>query len=244
MWSGSSQALRTSRPPASSTPCRPCPLPVPAPLPALFSHLGFCFLDTFLSLALPRQVAAPAWASSPAPGHLGLRGQGKGAGAGGGGGSLGGNARELVMGTSCVLVAPQVPRYVCRGLTTGSAPAAGVLVTTTARPGNWAGWGWGSPRLRIDLVPIWSLPPTSNRALALSCPFFWLAFSSPWGSRSLSVSVALSPDSYLDSFSEFVFFSPIFPSFFPLVSVPNFSLCMSIPCCVLPIRLHHLTLQI
>lgn len=244
MWSGSSQALRTSRPPAASTPCRPCPLPVPAPLPALFSHLGFCFLDTFLSLALPRQVAAPAWASSPAPGHLGLRGQGKGAGAGGGGGRLGGNARELAMGTSCVLVAPQAPRYVCRGLTTGSAPVAGVLVTTTARPG--AGRGGGGGALDSGLTSSLSgpSPPTSNRALALSCPFLLLAFSSPWGSRSLSVSVAMSPDSYLDSFSEFVFFSPIFPSFFPLVSAPNFSLCMSIPCCVFPIRLHHLTLQI
>jgi hypothetical protein len=40
-------------------------------------------LDTFLSLAGPRQVAAPAWAASPARGHLAFRLEAKGPGAGG-----------------------------------------------------------------------------------------------------------------------------------------------------------------
>lgn len=35
------------------------------------------FLDTFLSLGWPRQVSAPAWASSPTPGHLGSMARGR-----------------------------------------------------------------------------------------------------------------------------------------------------------------------
>lgn len=65
---------------------------------------------TLSCLSLCRHVAAPAWASSPAPGHLGISGPRKGAG-----GGLCGNRPRLVLGTPR-LRWPHRSRYSCRGL--------------------------------------------------------------------------------------------------------------------------------
>lgn len=80
-------ASRGQHPPPCPQPssyCRPPPFTLPHPWRARLWERDAVFalglrasFDTFLSLGWPRQVSAPAWASSPTPGHLGSMGRGR-----------------------------------------------------------------------------------------------------------------------------------------------------------------------
>lgn len=105
-----------------------------------FRTWALSFLDTFLSLAWPRQISAPAWASSPTRGHLGSVARGR----------VPALAEEVEAfaettragaGNTMSLVAPTSPPICASGLATGSAPAASVRMATTALPGSGAGRG-------------------------------------------------------------------------------------------------------
>lgn len=111
------------QPPAPRSSAQPCGLGSGSCLPrverlpgnggqggdAVFA-LELCASLTLSCLSLCRHVAAPAWASSPAPGQLGISGPRKGAG-----GGLCGNRPRLVLGTPR-LRWPHRSRHACWGL--------------------------------------------------------------------------------------------------------------------------------
>lgn len=182
--------------------------------------LGLRASLTLSCLSLRRQVAAPAWASSPTPGHLGLGGPGKGAG-----GGLCGNRPKLALGTPRLRWLHK-SRHERRGLGLAALQPLGPRQHRSP-PGSGARFG-------IDLAP--SSPLASIRPRPF-LPSSLAGLPSPWGSRSLFLSPGpLTPIS--SSFSGSVFPSPTSPPpLFPGLSSSLLSACPS-PALFFSVTLH------
>lgn len=158
---------------------------------------------TLSCLSLCRHVAAPAWASSPAPGHLGISGPRKGAG-----GGLCGNRPRLVLGTPR-LRWPHRSRYSCRGL--------GLAALQALEPRHYfyppGSRVRGAVGARFGIEVALRGPLSSIRQPWPFVPSSLLGLPSPWGSHSLFLSPGLLTP--ISSFSESVFPSPVDTPSFP-----------------------------
>lgn len=146
------------------------------------------FRDIFLTPTWLRQVSAPAWAASPAPGHLrpgeGCRGRGGGGGGGGGCGS-----GEETLGTPrpwWPYKAPLLPTlYARRARRLAELQLPVSPSRSLPSPGAWQ----GSPGLRVHhaLVrcPLLRTGPGPLLPISLSC------FPLSWGLDSLFQSLGL-----------------------------------------------------
>lgn len=157
---------------------------------------------TLSCLSPCRHDAAPAWASSPAPGHLRLSGPGKGAG-----GGLCGNRPRLALGTPC-LRWPHRSRCACRGLGLAALQALDPR-HHCCPPGSGAPGAVGA-RFRIEVTlqgPLSSIRQPWPLVLVLS-----LASPLPGGLTLFLSPGLLTP---ISSFPESVFPSPVDTPSFP-----------------------------